>query len=459
MNPTTLVGIHRTLVAPSQAINYANSAGQGDTRPRIVFRIPKIGTHFAGKLSEIRIRLTAGGAEGFEAGFVAQSLWNFVRAINVYVGQTKVVSKDDAYWELMVNERLQNHPSLFYDTCAYYSGWNDKLRTNYFATDDASAIDEANYRDDSNIFYQVRDNINDTANTFQTFDFTIPMVKISDMFLVDTPLHLLSQQDILIEMFLDLTNVAYGLRTGTTEASYNPTVVGLQQAELYCVSYTEPFETIQNQQSIAIPFTNYHRVITPDRQYNQFMFSLARQRLKKLILALSSPQNVNPYLGRCYSSFLLLDPVTSTPANLELNIRYNDKLYFPEDVPVDTRLFSYANDCSLFGSACFPAGSYDFSDGQVISTTIEPIGNNIALQTGLGGFLNFAIIPFHLVEQNSVLASNLSLSGELINDKPILITLKNTVNAPLETPANVVIVAETQRVMTIQPNDVMIVNA
>jgi hypothetical protein len=466
MNPTTLVGIHRTLVAPSQSINYAgypNVDNAGDLRPRIVFRVPKIGSHFAGKLSEIRIRLAVkGGSAFFYRAIVAQSLWNFVKQFNIYIGQTKVLGVQDAYVPLMVNERLKNHPSMFYDTCAYYSGWNDKVRSNIYALADGTDIEEANYRDDTNQFFGIGSTalnpgqFPDPADPM-SLDFVIPLTELSDIFLQDIPLHLLDKQDITMELFLDLTNTDFGLRSGSIVANFDVEAVGLKQAELYCVSYTEPFEIIQQQRSVAIPFTNIVETISPAGDaIRNFQFSIARQKLKKMIIALYDDQDPSPYLGRCISQFV----TQANNESYELQIRYNDKLYFPEDVRIDSRLYSYANDCSLFGSACIPAGHYDFTDSIVLTGNIDPLACGADLNTlitdDLG--LNFAIMPFSLVEMNSVLANNLSLVGEMINDKPILITLKANDTTNYST-RKLFVHCETQRVMTITPNDVMVVSA
>lgn len=477
MNITNIVGIHRNLVAPSQSVNYGTATSVGDQRPRIVFRVQKIGSHLAGKLSEIRFTLGCNQAPeqvNFTGGVVAQSLLNSIAQMNVYVGQTKIIGYNDCFLYMQERERMENHPSLIYNTCAYYIGLNDKIKSHIVPSADGKEFNNGfkSFRDDTNPFFRTIDitALNGYSEN-NTFDFVLPLPMISDAFLVDTPLHLLDKQDILIEIFLDLRKASQLYRNAEVGFFVAENSVRLLKAEFYQVSYTEPQEILANQREITIPYTNINYAISGSgNDVRNFQFSLARQKLKKMIIHMTNinedyATSVDSYLGRAFSDFR--DSQGELP---EIQVRYNDRLYFPEDCPVDTRIFQYKNDCSLFGQYVQPLGTHDVGDRLFLSELIVPNGNSIGLQLliwgGIDGEalykghpLNSVILPFSLVEFNSVLANNLELIGENINDKPILVTLtpRGTGNWS-ESSYKLHIHCETQRMMTIRPNDVMIMN-
>lgn len=467
-NITQIVNIHRTFVSPSQSINYGTATSVGDQRPRIVFRVAKIGSHLAGRLSEIRLTLSAKfvGGEGAVArsGIVAQSLLNAVSQVNLYVGQTKLLGYNDAHMYLQARERTENHPSLFHDTCAYYYGFNEKEKTALYAKADGEGFlaGFSNYRDDTNPFFRIQDvsGVGSGGNQYtmnNSFDLAIPLTTISDFFQVDgVPLHLLDKQDIMIELFLDLTNVGFAIRQGDTGDHNYSSELSLLNAELYQVSYSQVPEVLAKEREMVIPMTNVQEAIsTAGTGVLNFQFSLARQRLKRLIIHRSDISSPEPYLGRAASSF-----VDSLGQSLLMNCRYNGKLYWPEDVATDTKMFSYLNDCSWYGQAVVPAGLYDAaSDASLLSSSIVPIGNNLALQT-VAGRLNIVMLPFYLIEQNSSLASMIEHSGEMIDDKPILITLRpQGAGVVSASPLKLHCHSETQRLVSIKPNDVMLLTA
>lgn len=471
MNISQIVGIHRNLVAPSQSVQYGNATTVGNQQPRIVFRIQKIGSHLAGKLSEIRFSLAAEAAdqEGtFLGGIVAQSLLNCVNQLNVYIGQTKVLGYNDSFLYLNTKERMENHPSLFHNTCAYYVGFNEKERTHIVPNADGNGFTGGfiNYRDDTNPFFRILDpNALGVLGLSEnnSFDFVLPLPMISDAFLQDIPLHLLDKQDITIEIFLDLRNSFQFLRSLDPLAEITQGGGRLLKAELYQVSYTEPPQVLAKQRELSIPFTNVREVISNDGDgIRNFQFSVAREKLKKMIIHSTRTDGASPYLGRTWSDFR--DSQGEMPT---IQVRYNDKLYFPENVPVDTRIFSYKNDCSLFGQYVQPLGTHSVEDRLLLSSQIVPYGCFNDLQSLIwGGFeivgypLNNVVLPFSFVEFNSVLANNLELIGENINDKPMLITITPRGTGTFtENTLKLYVHLETQRIMMIKPNDVMIMNA
>lgn len=472
MNINQIVGIHRNIVAPVQQINYGSTSGSvGDQRPRIVFRIQKIGSHLAGKLSEIRLSLgvtSATGENPFLGGLSAQSLLNCVNQLNVYVGQTKVMGYNDSYLYLLAKERMENHPTLFHNTCAYYSGINDKLVSHVIPDVAGNALQNGlmNYRDDSNPFFRVLDYSSLSADGFtenNSLDIAIPLTTISDLFSQDIPLHLLSAQDITIEMLLDLTNSKYFIRSDDPFHTVSQTGCMLMKAELYQVSYTEPPEVLAKQKEMLIPFTQIHETVTASGEgVRNFQFSLAGKKLKKMILHRLLKTSGSNYMGRTYSDFR--DSNGLLPA---INIKYNDKQYFPEYVQVDNRIFDYKNQCNNFGMYCQPAGTHSSQDALLLAE-INPSGcfddlRNLVWQGNEAltpAPLNNIILPFSLVEFSSVLSGNLELIGERINEKAIQIQLLPVGSGNFsESSYSVFIHNELQMVCMIKPNDVLIMNA
>jgi len=187
MNISQIVGIHRNLVAPSQSVRYGTATSVGDQTPRIVFRAQKIGSHLAGKLSEIRFTIGVQKDEPeqvFTGAVVAQSMLNSVKQINVYIGQTKILGYNDCFLHLNNVERMSNHPTQFHNTCAYYFGFNEKFRTHIIPNDDGQDFTDGfrNYKDDNNPFYRLLDIQSLSADGFSqnnTFDFVLPLPVIA----------------------------------------------------------------------------------------------------------------------------------------------------------------------------------------------------------------------------------------------------------------------------------------
>jgi hypothetical protein len=69
------------------------------------------------------------------------------------------------------------------------------------------------------------------------------------------------------------------------------------------------------------------------------------------------------------------------------------------------------------------------------------------------------MLPFYLIEQNSALASLVEHSGEMIDDKPILITLRPQGGGVFDEDTKLHAHSETQRLLSIKPNDVMLITA
>jgi hypothetical protein len=267
---------------------------------------------------------------------------------------------------------------------------------------------------------------------------------------------------------LDLSNSKYFIRSSGVNGDYSVDENGctLENAELYQVSYTEPMEVLAKEREMIIPFTQVSESVSAAGEgIRNFQFSLGGKKLKKMIMHRLNTTSGSEYNGRTYSNFQ--DSNLALPSIL---IKYNDKQYFPEYCPMDTRIFDYKNQCNLFAQYCQPIGTHDPSDQLFLSGTINALGCDQDLRSliwgdpqpevpFLGAPLNNVILPFSLVEFNSSLIGDLNYVGERISDKPIQIQILPQGNGNfIDNPYVLVIHNELQMVALIKPNDVMIMN-